>query len=131
MSAVANTAIAEHLALQSSLSLRDFCARIRSLLRLPAFCLDAENETEWGFSELNDVEYNVSSPCEMDSLRKWDDTVPYGCNFGISLILLRSHRLPAHEWALENLVVPVARSLANEFSTTIYFHRTWLGSGQN
>lgn len=92
---------------------------------------DAENETEWGGAEQEEVEYNVSRPFETETLREWDNTVPPGCNFGISLALLRPHKLPTHEWALEHLVTPVARTVANEFSTTVYFHRTWFGPGQN
>jgi hypothetical protein len=126
-----NVAVMEHLSLQSCLPLRDFCAKFRSVLRLPAFQFGSENETEWGLTEFNDVEYNVSKPYKAGTLREWDNTVPSGCNFGISLVLLVSHKLPTHEWALEHLVVPVGCSLANEFSTTVYFHRTWLGPGRN
>ena len=131
MSDAANIAIMEHLSLHSPLSIQDFCARFSSVFHLPEFHFDAENETEWGTVEFEHVEFNVSKPYEADTLRGWDSTVPFGCNFGISLILLRSHKSPTHEWALEQLETPVARALANEFSTTVYFHRTWLAPGQN
>ena len=131
MSAVVKTVMMEHLTVYSALSLRDFCARFRAVLHLPEIHFDAENETEWGLTELNDIEYNVSRPYAAATLREWDDTVPLGCNFGIALCLLRSHQQPTHEWAFEHLVTPVARCLANEFSTTVHYHRTWLGPGQN
>jgi hypothetical protein len=131
MSDPADIALMEHLALHSPLSLQDFCTKFSSVHGLPAFRFDSENETEWGFTALNNIEYNISRPYETDTLRNWDPTVPSGCNFGISLILLSNHARPTHEWAHEHVVIPVARTIAVTFSTTVYYHRTWLGIGQN
>ncbi len=80
---------------------------------------------------LENVEYNVSRPYQVGTLQSWDDSVPAGCNFGISLILLRGHLHPNHEWALENLVHPVAQAIADEFVVPVHYHRTWLGVGRN
>jgi len=41
----------EHLAIYSTLNLKDFCLRLKSLLKLSDFEFDYENETEWGESQ--------------------------------------------------------------------------------
>jgi hypothetical protein len=124
-------AMMEHLALHSPLSLKAFCARLQSALRLPEFRFDAENETAWGLTVVENVEYNVSRPYKTGTLTLWDSTVPPGCNFGISLIIYRGHPQPNHEWALEHLVLPVARAIAREFDVPVHYHRTWMGVGEN
>ncbi len=122
----------EHLALKSTATLDEFCSRFRQSLDLPEFQFGAENATEWGFSEMDNIEYNVSKPYESGTLQQWDYTVPESCNFGISLILYREHpNATDHEWAVEHLVNPVAQKIANEFTVTVHFHRTWYASGEN
>lgn len=126
----ASIALMEHLTMRSDLSLQVFCARFRAVLGLPEL-FDAENETEWGCVEVSGVEYNVSKPYEAATLNEWDPTVPDGCNFGVSLILFRNHSHPTHEWAYDHLVIPAASKIAEEFSTEVYYHRTWIESGEN
>ncbi len=68
----------EHLAFHSNLELEPLCAAIQKALDLPAFQLDAENETAWGFARREGVEYNVSMPYEDGTLQAWDESVPPG-----------------------------------------------------
>ena len=125
------TQLMEMLALYSECSLSDFCSRLQRICELPGFRFDSENETEWGLVEVANVEYNVSRPFTEGTLQEWDDSVPAGCNIGLSLIIYREHANANHEWAIDNLVRPIARRIANEFQETVYYHRTWLGVGNN
>ena len=75
----------EHLAVDCPLSLQEFCSAMQQRLNLSKFEFDFENETEWGLVESEGIEYNVSRPYERGTLQEWDETVPAGCNFGISL----------------------------------------------
>lgn len=132
MNSIDRTAMMEHLAVTSALTLRQFCDRVREILKLPEFQFDFENETEWGLVEVDNIEYNISRPYEEGTLQEWDDTVPAGCNFGISLVLYREHPYANdHDWAFIHLVAPVAQKLADGFSSPIHYHRTWLGPGDN
>ncbi len=129
---ISRTSLMEHLALECDLDLRGFCERFQKALRLPDFGFDHENATEWGSVEVDYVEYNISRPYKPGTLQDWDDTVPPGCNFGISLILYREHPYTSsHEWAYAHLVLPVGQKIADEFQVPVYYHRTWLGVGKN
>ncbi len=75
----------EHLAIHSQLDLTDFCRKLSILLNLPDFRFDSENETEWGEAKNEYLIINVSRPYEKGTLQEWDNTVPAGCNFGISI----------------------------------------------
>jgi hypothetical protein len=122
----------EHLALEIPISLRAFCECCRKILDLPDFTYDSDNETEWGIAQLQDCEFNVSRPYELGTLQEWDDSVPDGCNTGISLIVDDSHpHGHDHHWAFSHLVAPHAQRLANEFNILVHFHRTWFGPGNN
>ena len=121
-----------HIAVQAPLSLRDFCSRFCQILNLPGCEFGFEDATEWGLVEVNNIEYNISRPYEEGTLQEWDDTVPVGCNFGISLILYREHPNARDiDWPFSNLVVPVCRQIAIGFGIPVHFHRTWLGMGHN
>jgi hypothetical protein len=65
----------EFLALDSPLSLEEFCHIFRRLFGLPEFKYDCENETEWGLVEHEGIEYNVSRPYERGTLEDWDGSV--------------------------------------------------------
>ena len=122
----------EHLAVEIPLSLLAFCERCRLILNLPEFTYASENETEWGVAQMHDSEFNISRPYQLGTLQEWDNTVPDGCNFGISLILYDTHpHAHDHDWALANLVAPAAQGIANELNVAVHYHRTWLGPGQN
>lgn len=122
----------EHLAIAAPFTLRTFCDRCRQILSLPKFFYDSENETEWGIAEMQNIEYNISRPYETGLLQKWDDTVPDGCNFGVSLVLYETHpNANDHEWVYSNLVTPVAQKLSDGFAISVHYHRTWLGVGNN
>ncbi|KXX66691.1 hypothetical protein [Flammeovirga sp. SJP92] len=112
----------EHLALYSELNLSDFCNKISDLFVLPKFVLDSENETEWGESKKGDLQINVSRPFEIGTLQEWDDTVPEGCNFGI---IITKPNIKQKE------VEKIGELITNEFKTSVFHHRTWLGPGQN
>lgn len=132
MDAANEIAMMEHLAVALPISLHEFCDRFRQILNLPEFDYDSENETEWGVVETPNMEYNVSRPYDCGTLQDWDSTVPDGCNFGVSLILYRSHpNSHDHDWALSHIVVPVAQQLAYEFNIPVHYHRTWFGVGNN
>jgi hypothetical protein len=122
----------EHLATDSPLSLREFCAGMQRQLGLPDFAFDAENETEWGLVVREGVEYNVSRPYERGTLEEWDGSVPVGCNFGVTLKV--SHECPANQdtaWSLTNLVPPIAQGLADFLGRRVYHHRTWVKVGES
>jgi hypothetical protein len=125
-------AFSEHLAVKCELDLQDFCVRLQTALSLPEFKYDAENATEWGLVEVENVEYNVSRPYDPGTLHDWDESVPPGCNFGISLMVYREHaHADNQEWSYGNLVAPVGQIISNEFGIDVHYHRTWLGVGQN
>lgn len=122
----------EHLAVAARFSLRDFCARFRLALSLPAFAFDCENDTEWGCVRVDGIEYNVSRPYETGTLQSWDETVPDGCDFGISLCVLRGHPQAEDDvWIDTHLVVRAGEALARELKMEVFRHRTWLGVGNN
>jgi hypothetical protein len=121
----------EHLALSCDLDLQGFCERFQRAMDLPAFKYDAETVAEWGLVEADNVEYNVMKFKNRGVPESWDDTVPPGCNFRISLILYREHPHAAdHEWAFENLVLPVGQKIADTFGASVHYHRTWIRSGK-
>ena len=122
----------EHLAINSPLSLKEFCSAMQRNFELPDFEFDYENETEWGLVEYEGIEYNVSHSFERGTLQEWDKTVPMGCNFGISLEVSQDC-LPEQniEWSSAELVPNIGQALAELFDTPVYHHRTWLGSGNN
>jgi hypothetical protein len=124
--------IMEHLALECTLDLQEFCTRLQAALDLPEFGFDAENLTEWGQVEFEYIEYNVSRPYAAGILQQWDPTVPPGCNFGISLTLYQPHP-HAHdqEWSYNHLALPVGQIIADEFQVPVHYHRTWFGAGLN
>jgi hypothetical protein len=126
------TRVMEHLATACPLSLRDLCDAMQSHFGLPAFEFDAENETEWGSAVREGIEYNVSRPYEPGTLQQWDDSVPAGCNFGITLAL--SNGCPPHQdaqWSLNTLTPDIGQRLADLVQSPVCHHRTWLGVGQN
>jgi hypothetical protein len=115
----------EHFAFETQLSLEDLCARIRNEFGLPEFQFDHENETQWGWSELDRIEYNISRPYDARTLRRWDSTVPAGCNVGITLIVAKDHPR-CHDLAwIQELVRTVGERLGRAL-TAIHHHRTWL-----
>jgi hypothetical protein len=121
----------EHFALQTQLSLKALCARIQDEFALPEFQFGCENETEWGWSELDGIEYNVSRPYQSKTLRSWDSSVPEGCNVGISIMLAKEHpRCNDSDWILESLVPAVGKRLNKALATAIHHHRSWLGVGR-
>ncbi|MBL7998108.1 MAG: hypothetical protein JNL32_05665 [Candidatus Kapabacteria bacterium] len=122
----------EHLSLYSPLELGDFCAKFKTSLGLPEMHLEAENETEWGLIEFENIEYNVSRPYEKGTLQEWDDSTPPDCNFGIVLSIHKNHPSANDtKWINDNLVAVVANRLASTFETTVYYHRTWFGIDKN
>lgn len=126
---VSRTVMMEHLALACDLDLQAFCERFQRVMGLPAFKYDAETVAEWGLVEADNIEYNVMVFKNRGRPESWDDTVPPGCNVRISLILYREHPHAAdHEWAFENLVLPVGQTIADEFEVSVHYHRTWMRS---
>jgi hypothetical protein len=122
----------EHLAIDSQLSLQEFCSAIQQRLGLPDFEFDYENETEWGLVEYEGIEYNVSRPYEPGTLQGWDETVAAGCNFKVTLTVGKERPSDQDiEWSSAELVPSIGQVLAELFDTPVYHHRTWLGAGKN
>ena len=120
----------EHLAFHSALDLEPLCAAIRAALDLPAFAFDSENMTAWGLCERDGVEYNVSMPYEDGKLQEWDDTVPDGCNVGMSLLVAKDHpRAGDPGWVVGTLVRGVGERLAASLGHPLVHHRTSLPTG--
>jgi hypothetical protein len=122
----------EHLAVDCPLSLEEFCSRVKRRFELPDFEFDWENETEWGLVECEGIEYNVSHPFERGTLQEWDESVPAGCNFAITLSVSQE-RPPEQdvEGSSAELVPNIGQALADLFERQVYHHRTWLGAGKN
>lgn len=89
---------------------------------MPDFVFDYENESEWGESKKGDLTINVSRPFKIGTLQEWDDTVPDKCNFGISI---------TNENIDLNEVRRIGQLIADEFRSTVYYHRTWTEPGKN
>jgi len=121
----------EHLAVKSPLTLQEFTDLFRQVLNLPALEFDSENESEWGAVELSGTEYNISKPYEEGTLQEWDGTTPYGCNFGITLSTSKEHPNAANMEESNPVVASVAQRLSNGLDIPVFYHRTWLGPGQN
>lgn len=122
----------EHLAVWCPWSLQQFCDAMRQEFGLDPFDFDFENETEWGTVVCDGIEYNVSRPYDAGMLREWDDTVPNGCNFGVTLIILQGD--PSTRDAnrpFVELVPYVGQRLSNLLGRRVYHHRTWLGASNN
>jgi hypothetical protein len=122
----------EHLSIECPLSLEDFCSVMKQEFGFPDFEFDCENQTEWGFVEYKDIEYNVSRPYERGTLADWDNSLPANCNFGISISV--SNECPIEQnidWGSEKLALVVGQALADLFETPVYHHRTWVGAGNN
>lgn len=122
----------QHLAVQSTLSLKDFCSKFQKILALPDFEFGYENETEWGLVLFEGIEFNVSRPFEEGTLQLWDETVPKGCNFGIALSVTKNCPQKQNvERGLTELVPNIGQKLADHFDSSVYHHRTWLEVGKN
>jgi hypothetical protein len=120
----------EHLALETRLALTTLCERVRQEFALPEFQFDHENDTEWGWSELDAIEYNVSRPYRRETLGGWDSSVPAGCNVAICLTLSTAHpRCDDEEWILGSLVASVGSRLHDVMGAPVHHHRTWLKAG--
>lgn len=124
--------LAEHLAVDCSLSLTEFCEGMQRLLSLPDFAYDSENETEWGSVVDAGIEFNVSRPYERGTLEEWDDSVPAECNVEVTLTAFRDcHPGQDPDWDSMELVERVGQGLANLLRQRVFYHRTCLGPGEN
>jgi len=124
--------IIESLAINCSLSLKQFCKAMQKHFGLPDFNFDFENETEWGCVEVNGIEYNISRPYKAEILREWDETVPQGCNFSVSLEVSQEFlKGKESKSELSDLLIRIGQGVADLFNRDVYYHRTWLGVGNN
>jgi len=89
---------------------------------MPNFTFDYENDTKWGESKKDDLIINVSRPFEIGTLQDWDNTIPDGCNFGISITKSKIELSEIEE---------IGKLIADEFDTSVHYHRTWLAPGKN
>lgn len=83
-----------------------------------------------------EIEEACSRPYEPGTLQRWDDTVPAGCDVGITVMFKPDHPQLAdpdalERWIATNLLPDIARKVAAAFGTSVYYHRTWLGPGHN
>ena len=100
---------------------------MRELFSLEPFDFDYENETEWGISITNSVEYDVSRPFDFGVLNSWDSTIPSICNFGLSLTFENE----VSQQERQKVIKSIGEKLANRLKVNVYYHRTHLGSGGN
>ncbi|MCL4301448.1 MAG: hypothetical protein KJ077_37455 [Anaerolineae bacterium] len=115
----------DYLAVEVDLGLEEFCDKLRQGLGLPEFVYDGENETEWGEAHLGHISFNVSRPYEEGKLQEWDQTVPLGCNFGISITI--SNEAPWKwdiAWSYNTLIPKCAQIIANVIGSNVFYHRT-------
>ena len=122
----------EHLALESRLSLPEICEAMRRRFGWPEFAFDSENETEWGVVEHEGIEYNVSRPFSRGTLRKWDNTVPVGCDIGVTFAL--SQDFPPDRdsaWSAFEFAPSFGQQLADLLGRRVCHHRSWHGVGKN
>ena len=70
----ADIRIAEHFALRSALTIADLCGVLRNGLELPEFVYSSENETEWGTTLHEGLEYNSAPTVKA---RSSGGTVPF------------------------------------------------------
>jgi hypothetical protein len=125
MTAMDGPPVVERLAFHSELGIEPLCAAIQRALALPPFQFDAENETAWGACHHDGVEYNISMPYEDGTLQEWDETVPGGCNVGLSLLIDDDHpRAGDPGWLVGTLVRSVGERLAAALGRTLVHHRT-------
>jgi hypothetical protein len=122
----------ECLAVEANVTLRDFCDKLSQGLNLPKFEYDAENENEWGWTQINNIEINVSHPYVAGKLQEWDESTPKNCNFGILLIISNNAPLSWDlDWSLKEFVPNYAQKIANIVNTNVYCHRAWVAPGRN
>jgi hypothetical protein len=129
---LARIQIMEHCAFSSALSLHALCDEIRRHFGLPEFEYDSENMTEWGTTEQDGLEYNISRPFEEGTLQEWDGSVPPGCNVGVSLSVSRGACEPAEaeRFSME-ITSRFAQEMADLLAVSVHHHGTWLGPGKN
>jgi len=122
----------ENLCLGSALSLEDLCHKLSKSFGLPRFEFDAENESEWGWVQVENIEINVSRPLESGTLQDWDASTPEDCNFSILLIVSNSAPVIWDvKWSLKEFVPEFAQRIANVIGSDVYHHRTWRAPGEN
>ena len=119
--------IQEHLAFQSNRGLEEICGVLQQTLDLQEFSFDRENETEWGIARYRGMELNVSKPYECIRLREWDDSVPTGCNVGVTLTFQNKSKKQDRESQVDQ----IGEAIAAVLERPVYYHRTWLGPGKN
>lgn len=123
--------VSEHFAFFSPLPLKALCEAVRARLGLPEFD-GSEDATEWGISEDDGLEYNISRPFADGTLQAWDRSVPAGCNVGLALSVSRTHSKWTDGGCIsEDFVLSVAQAVANLLGVPVHHHRTWLGPGRN
>jgi hypothetical protein len=121
----------EHISLQSELDLKTFCECFTNLLGIPRMSYDYENETEWGEIMHQGIKYNISRPYKKGTLKKWGNTIPVDCNFGISFATSKEV-INDKRWNTKAFVASICEKLANSFKTPVYYHRTkYLSSLEN
>ncbi|WP_196890105.1 hypothetical protein [Aureivirga sp. CE67] len=112
----------EHLSIYCELSLIEFCNKLKNIMNISEFMFNMENETEWGESDNEFIKINVSRPFKVGMLQEWDSTVPAKCNFGITI-------LDGIKDVEE--IKNICQLIANEFNSSIYYHRSWVSPGVN
>jgi hypothetical protein len=121
--------IREHLSFKSDLTLMEFTEHFMKLVEINEFKTDYENENNWSWAYDEDhIEINISKPFEEGTLQEWDDTVPQGCNFGVSLLSsdnnfnYKVHKYN-HFFVLERLIPKYTYVIQQITNTKVYYNR--------
>ena len=126
---IENIEIFEHLAVKSNLGLKDFFDKLCEEVELYDIEYDFENETEWYKAyDIDNIEINVSRPYQIETLHEWDETVPVGCNFGISLLsskdLFEYDEMKYNKNYVLNYLIPKYKNAIKKTSNSdVYYHR--------
>ena len=126
---IKNIRIFEHLALNSDLCLKDFFDKLCQEVEIYDIEYDFENETEWYKAyDIDNIEINVSRPYKVETLHEWDETVPVGCNFGISLLSNKGtfeyNEMKYNENYVINYLIPKYKNVIKKASNSdVYYHR--------
>ncbi|WP_128100946.1 hypothetical protein [Paenibacillus sp. DCT19] len=121
--------IFEHIAFQSNLTLEEFTKSLSALIDTDAFQFDFENENNWSWAHDEDqIEVNISKPFKEGTLQEWDDTVPEGCNFGVSLRTSNKKELRQSDtfnelFVLGNLIPKYIKMIEMIIGGKAYYHR--------
>ncbi len=110
----------------SELSLAACCARIAQAFSLPAFELDGENESDWGFSEDDVAIVHVSRAHRAETFHQWNPkTCPPHCNIHVAVDVKAAALAELDDAWLEREWVPRFIALFVEMAGRVFDGERW------